>query len=185
MATTTADKGNSIVVSALNARTNFGKLLRRVDVERRSLVIQKRGTPAAVSPEHPRLREACRPGAGRTQGHWRGGPAKSHKRSQFSPDRSDHQNDKSRKEEALMLALRLVIDTNVLVSAALKPDGLQRTTLLLAITKPARLYVFLSYPRRICRRACPPRACHSQRSSTSTPAVDPESRPSRLSGTSA
>lgn len=36
-----------------------------------------------------------------------------------------------------MLALRLVIDTNVLVSAALKPDGLQRTTFLLAITKPA------------------------------------------------
>jgi predicted nucleic acid-binding protein len=33
-----------------------------------------------------------------------------------------------------MLALRLVIDTNVLVSAALKPDGLQRTILLLAIT---------------------------------------------------
>jgi uncharacterized protein len=40
-----------------------------------------------------------------------------------------------------MLPLRLVIDTNVLVSAALKPEGLQRTTLLLAITKPARLYV--------------------------------------------
>jgi uncharacterized protein len=40
-----------------------------------------------------------------------------------------------------MLALRLVIDTNVLVSAALKPDGLQRTVFLLAITKPARFYV--------------------------------------------
>jgi putative PIN family toxin of toxin-antitoxin system len=40
-----------------------------------------------------------------------------------------------------MLALRLVIDTNVLVSAALKPDGLQRTTFLLATTSPARLYV--------------------------------------------
>jgi uncharacterized protein len=40
-----------------------------------------------------------------------------------------------------MLPLRLVIDTNVLVSAALKPDGLQRTTLILATTKPARLYV--------------------------------------------
>jgi uncharacterized protein len=40
-----------------------------------------------------------------------------------------------------MIALRLVIDTNILVSAALKPDGLQRTVLLLAITKPARLYV--------------------------------------------
>jgi uncharacterized protein len=40
-----------------------------------------------------------------------------------------------------MIALRLVIDTNVIVSAALKPDSLQRTTFLLAITKPARLYV--------------------------------------------
>jgi len=40
-----------------------------------------------------------------------------------------------------MLALRLVVDTNVLVSAALKPDILQRTTLLLAITKPGRLYI--------------------------------------------
>jgi uncharacterized protein len=40
-----------------------------------------------------------------------------------------------------MLSLRLVIDTNILVSAAIKPDGLQRTVLLLAITKPARLYV--------------------------------------------
>ena len=40
-----------------------------------------------------------------------------------------------------MIPLRLVIDTNIIVSAALKPDGLQRTVFLLAITKPARLYV--------------------------------------------
>jgi len=40
-----------------------------------------------------------------------------------------------------MIALRLVIDTNIVVSAALKPHGLQRTVLLLAVTKPARLYV--------------------------------------------
>jgi len=40
-----------------------------------------------------------------------------------------------------MLPLRLVIDTNLLVSAAIKPAGLPRTVLLLAITKPARLYV--------------------------------------------
>jgi uncharacterized protein len=40
-----------------------------------------------------------------------------------------------------MLPLRIVIDTNVWVSAALKPEGLQRTTLLLATTKPARFYV--------------------------------------------
>jgi putative PIN family toxin of toxin-antitoxin system len=40
-----------------------------------------------------------------------------------------------------MIPLRLVIDTNVLVSAALKPEGLQRTVVLLALTKPARWYV--------------------------------------------
>ena len=40
-----------------------------------------------------------------------------------------------------MLPLRVVIDTNVLVSAALKPESLQRTTLVLALAKPARLYV--------------------------------------------
>jgi len=40
-----------------------------------------------------------------------------------------------------MIPLRLVIDTNVLVSAAIKPDGLQRTVVLLALAKPARWYV--------------------------------------------
>lgn len=40
-----------------------------------------------------------------------------------------------------MIPLRLVVDTNVLVSAALKPNGLQRTVFLLATTKPARWYV--------------------------------------------
>jgi prevent-host-death family protein len=42
------DKTNGIVVSALHARANFGKLLQRVADERRSLVIEKRGTPKAV-----------------------------------------------------------------------------------------------------------------------------------------
>ncbi|MGA7235506.1 MAG: type II toxin-antitoxin system Phd/YefM family antitoxin [Bryobacteraceae bacterium] len=37
-----------MVVSALGARTGFGKLLRRVEDERRSLVIEERGTPKAV-----------------------------------------------------------------------------------------------------------------------------------------
>jgi putative PIN family toxin of toxin-antitoxin system len=40
-----------------------------------------------------------------------------------------------------MIPLRLVIDTNVVVSAALKPEGLQRTVLLLAMTKSVRWYV--------------------------------------------
>ena len=48
MGTLTTDKTGSIVVSALNARANFGKLLDRVADERGSLVIEKRGTPKAV-----------------------------------------------------------------------------------------------------------------------------------------
>jgi prevent-host-death family protein len=49
MATTpTTGKNGTIVVSALRARANFGKLLSRVDDERRSLIIEKRGTPKAV-----------------------------------------------------------------------------------------------------------------------------------------
>jgi hypothetical protein len=48
MSTTTAGRNGAIVVSALSLRTNLGKILRRMDVERRSLVIEKRGTPSAV-----------------------------------------------------------------------------------------------------------------------------------------
>ena len=48
MGTATTDKTGSIIVSALSARASFGKLLDRVDKERRSLVIEKRGTPKAV-----------------------------------------------------------------------------------------------------------------------------------------
>jgi prevent-host-death family protein len=42
------NKTENAVVSALRARTHFGKLLRQVEDERRSLVIEKRGTPRAV-----------------------------------------------------------------------------------------------------------------------------------------
>jgi len=48
MSLDTTRKNGTIVVSALRARANFGKLLRRVEDERRSLVIEKRGTPRAV-----------------------------------------------------------------------------------------------------------------------------------------
>ncbi|HTF63685.1 MAG TPA: type II toxin-antitoxin system Phd/YefM family antitoxin [Edaphobacter sp.] len=48
MATSTTGKNDTIVVSVLSARANLGKLLNRVDNERRSLVIEKRGTPKAV-----------------------------------------------------------------------------------------------------------------------------------------
>jgi len=41
-------KSQSIVVSALRARTNFGKLLERIENQRGSLVIEKRGVPRAI-----------------------------------------------------------------------------------------------------------------------------------------
>jgi prevent-host-death family protein len=40
--------GGDVVVSALRARANFGKLLDRVDSEGRSVIIEKRGTLRAV-----------------------------------------------------------------------------------------------------------------------------------------
>jgi prevent-host-death family protein len=41
-------KTGPLVVSALHARGSFGKLLTRLEEERRSLVIEKGGTPKAV-----------------------------------------------------------------------------------------------------------------------------------------
>jgi prevent-host-death family protein len=43
-----AEGGSALVVPALRARANFGKLLTHVENEGRSLVIEKRGTPRAV-----------------------------------------------------------------------------------------------------------------------------------------
>jgi hypothetical protein len=43
-----AAKNVSIVVSALHARTNFGRLLRQIEEHSGSLVIEKRGTPRAI-----------------------------------------------------------------------------------------------------------------------------------------
>ena len=53
-------KADSIVFSPLHARSNFGKLLRRVVDERRSLVIEKRGAPQSGATQHRRLRTSCR-----------------------------------------------------------------------------------------------------------------------------
>jgi prevent-host-death family protein len=41
-------KAEPVVISASNARANFGKVLRQVEEERRLFVIEKRGTPIAV-----------------------------------------------------------------------------------------------------------------------------------------
>jgi uncharacterized protein len=55
-----------------------------------------------------------------------------------------------------MIPVRLVLDTNMIVSAALKPEGLERTVLLLAMQRPARWYVseliFEEYSTVLARR---------------------------------
>src|SRR5260370_8816220 len=48
MDTSKSSANEVIVVSALHVRANLGRLLRRVEDESRSLVIEKRGTPRAV-----------------------------------------------------------------------------------------------------------------------------------------
>lgn len=66
-----------------------------------------------------------------------------------------------------MLPLRLVLDTNIVVSAALKPDGLQRTVLTLAMAPPARLYfsapIFEEYRRVLARPRLHIAKSHRQR----------------------
>ena len=140
MATLTTDKNGTIVVSALRARANFGKLLRRVEDERRSLVIEKRGTPKAVLlsiRDYVKL-AAPEPEVLRVIGEEseRRGPIPSPPVRSSRLSRPHAPRDRSGNASAAA-----VIDTNVLISAAIKPAGLQRTVLLLAITKPARLYV--------------------------------------------
>lgn len=41
-------KPATVIVSALRARATFGQLLRRVEDERQSVVIEKRGAPKAI-----------------------------------------------------------------------------------------------------------------------------------------
>ena len=41
-------KDATLVVSALHARTNFGRLLKQIEERQSSLVIEKRGTPRAI-----------------------------------------------------------------------------------------------------------------------------------------
>jgi prevent-host-death family protein len=48
MGSPTIDRNGGRVVSVLSARSNFGRLLDRVDAQHKSIVIEKRGTPRAV-----------------------------------------------------------------------------------------------------------------------------------------
>jgi len=45
---TSGENNRTTVISALRARSNFGKLLRRLEEEQGSLIIEKRGAPKAV-----------------------------------------------------------------------------------------------------------------------------------------
>jgi putative PIN family toxin of toxin-antitoxin system len=40
-----------------------------------------------------------------------------------------------------MLPLKLVLDTNIIISALLRPDGLQRAVLNFALTPPCKMYI--------------------------------------------
>lgn len=42
------NRSGARVVSALDLRTNLGRILHRLETEQHSLVIEKRGTPAAI-----------------------------------------------------------------------------------------------------------------------------------------
>ena len=48
MASSATGKNTPIVISALRARANFGKLLQRLENERQALIIEKRGRLKAV-----------------------------------------------------------------------------------------------------------------------------------------
>src|SRR5580704_713437 len=127
MSSPTTGKNGAIVVSALHARANFGKLLRRVDDEHRSLVIEKRGTPKAVLlsiRDYVRL-AAPEPEALRVIGQ----ESQRKGTDTLSLRRIDQvikaaRAQKTPKTKARMIPLLLVIDTNIVVSAVLKPDGI-------------------------------------------------------------
>jgi len=78
-----------------------------------------------------------------------------------------------------MLPLRLVIDTNVLVSAALKPEGLSRTALILTVTKPALFYVSHYHFEGIRGCALASRVGYPQRDSPAIATARQESQPYR------
>jgi prevent-host-death family protein len=48
MRTASSNANGAIVISALELRTNLGKVLRRIETEQRSLVVERRGRPAAI-----------------------------------------------------------------------------------------------------------------------------------------
>lgn len=67
-----------------------------------------------------------------------------------------------------MLPLKLVLDTNVLVSAHLNPDGLERLVLILALTPPARMFIspdiLLEYREVLHRKHLKINPAHADRS---------------------
>ena len=126
-------RNNGLVISALHARSNFGQLLRRVAKDSRSLVIEKRGTPRAIllsirdyvrlaSPEPEVLIALGKESKQRGTGTLRHGRLTASFRRRVpgkrNLERANPGNRSSRIRER-MLPLRLVLDTNIVVSAAL------------------------------------------------------------------
>jgi len=83
-----------------------------------------------------------------------------------------------------MIPHRLVIDTNVVVSEALKPEGLQRTVVLLAMTKPARWYVSVAIVSEYAMVLARPELTDSPEFAPSTASADQESHSCCLAVTS-
>jgi prevent-host-death family protein len=101
--------------------------LRRVEDERRSLVIEKRGAPKAVLLS---IRNYVRLAAPEPEVLRVIGEESRHKGTDTLSSRQIDQvikaarAQKTPKTKARMIPLRLVIDTNIVVSAVLKPDGI-------------------------------------------------------------
>ena len=73
-------------MSALRARTSFGQLLRRVEDERRSVVIEKRGTAKAVLLSIRDYVRLATPEPDVRPGYRRGIAAKGYRQADRAPD---------------------------------------------------------------------------------------------------
>ena len=112
---------DGIVVTALDAGTNSGKLLRRVEDQGQSVVIGKRGRQRVVLLS---IRDYARLAVPEPEVLWAIGMESKRKgtnRLNAAPNQQDYQS--CAQIQTPMIPLRLVIDTNIVVAAALKPKG--------------------------------------------------------------
>ena len=75
-----------------------------------------------------------------------------------------------------MIALRVVLDTNVVISAVLKPEGLERSVVLLALAKPARWYVSEPIVKEYAAVLARPETQNQEGAAAAVPSIDQKSR---------